>query len=96
MTEASFNKPANTSYFALRFPRILKIHQDRTLKDAVGYNKLQELAKHAIKPLFSDKSKESCWIEKFQREDPYSSGQIIPTSDTGYQETIAVNEIGIA
>jgi len=47
VTGAGFDKLPNTSYFTLRFPRILEIHQDRTLKDAVSYDELQELAKRA-------------------------------------------------
>ena len=33
---AGFDKPANARYFALRFPRVLKIHQDHTFKDTLA------------------------------------------------------------
>src|SRR5437773_6809418 len=35
---AGFVKPANAGYFALRFPRVQKIHQDRTFKDTVSFD----------------------------------------------------------
>jgi len=34
---AGFDKPANARYFALRFPRMLKIHGDRSLKDTISF-----------------------------------------------------------
>jgi DNA ligase-4 len=42
---AGFDKPANARYFALRFPRVLKIHDDRPFKDTVSFEELQEIAK---------------------------------------------------
>jgi DNA ligase-4 len=75
MTGAGFDKPPNTSYFTLRFPRIQKIHQDRTLKEIVGYDELQKLAKRAMEPFSGGKSEESCWLEKLQRADPRNSSR---------------------
>jgi DNA ligase 4 len=37
---AGFDKPANTSYFALRFPRLLKIHGDRLFNDTISFEEL--------------------------------------------------------
>ena len=34
---AGFDKPTNARYYALRFPRLLKIHEDRSIKDAIGF-----------------------------------------------------------
>jgi DNA ligase 4 len=42
---ASFDKPANTMYFTLRFPPVLKIHRDRSFKDTISFEELQEMAK---------------------------------------------------
>jgi len=42
---AGFDKPANARHFALRFPRMLKIHGDRSLKDTINFGELQEMAK---------------------------------------------------
>ena len=42
---AGFDKLADTSYFALRFPRLLKIHGDRSFNDTISFEELQEMAK---------------------------------------------------
>jgi len=44
---AGFDKPANVSYFTLRFPRVQKFHLDRTLEDTVSFGELQEIAQAA-------------------------------------------------
>ena len=41
---AGFDKPANARYFVLRFPRVLKIHNDRSFKETVSFKELQEMA----------------------------------------------------
>lgn len=47
MMGAGFEKPSGARYFSLRFPRILKIHTDRTFEDAVSFSELQFLADDA-------------------------------------------------
>jgi len=42
---AGFDKPVNSRYFILRFPRVLKIYADRSFKDTVNFKELQEMAK---------------------------------------------------
>ena len=37
---AGFDKPFNSQYFTLRFPRVLKIHNDRLFKDTVNFEEL--------------------------------------------------------
>jgi ATP dependent DNA ligase domain len=44
---AGFDKPANVSYFTLHFPRVQKVHLDRTLEDTVSFGELQEMARAA-------------------------------------------------
>ena len=62
---AGFDKPANTRYFTLRFPRVLKIHQDRTFKDTVSFDKLQVLARQSMEvPGDSESEEEIYWFEK--------------------------------
>jgi ATP-dependent DNA ligase len=41
---SAFEKPANKSYFMLRHPRILKVHLDRTWKEATCMEELKNLA----------------------------------------------------
>lgn len=47
MMGSGFEKPSGGRYYTLRFPRILKIHTDRTYEDAVSYHELQKLADEA-------------------------------------------------
>jgi DNA ligase 4 len=41
---AGFDKPANVSYFTLRFPRVQNVHLDRTIEDTVSFGELQDMA----------------------------------------------------
>ena len=46
---AGFDKPSNTNYFTLRFPRICKVHDDRMYNDTISFNELQQMAKQSSK-----------------------------------------------
>lgn len=48
MLGSGFEKPSAARFYTLRFPRILKIHSDRPLEDAVSFRELQLLAETAI------------------------------------------------
>jgi hypothetical protein len=41
---AGFDRPPNTRYFTLRFPRVIKIHHDRRVEDVLGFVEYQQLA----------------------------------------------------
>jgi DNA ligase-4 len=70
---AGFDRPANARYFALRFPRVLKIHQDRTFKDTVSFNELQGLAERSMEvPVDNQSEEEMHWLEKLQKANPKS------------------------
>ncbi|KAL4944648.1 hypothetical protein BDV06DRAFT_220053 [Aspergillus oleicola] len=45
---AGFEKPSGVRYYTLRFPRILKIHSDRSLEDVASFQELQLLAEAAV------------------------------------------------
>ncbi|KAJ5191874.1 uncharacterized protein N7498_010859 [Penicillium cinerascens] len=47
MMGSGFGKPSNARYFTLRFPRILKVHTDRTFQDAASHRELQLSAEEA-------------------------------------------------
>ncbi|KAJ5349428.1 hypothetical protein N7541_007155 [Penicillium brevicompactum] len=47
MLGSGFEKPSGARYFTLRFPRILKIHSDRSMEDAASFRELQILAENA-------------------------------------------------
>ncbi|CAI7629151.1 unnamed protein product [Penicillium crustosum] len=47
MLGSGFEKPSGARYFTLRFPRILKIHSDRTLEECTSFNELLVAAEKA-------------------------------------------------
>ncbi|EPS34939.1 hypothetical protein PDE_09904 [Penicillium oxalicum 114-2] len=47
MLGSGFEKPSGARYFSLRFPRILKLHDDRSMMDAASFRELQILAEDA-------------------------------------------------
>lgn len=47
MMGSGFEKPSGARDFALRFPRVVKIHTDRTFEDAASHRELQLLAEEA-------------------------------------------------
>jgi DNA ligase-4 len=44
---SGFEKPSGARYYTIRFPRILKIHSDRSIEDAASFRELQVLAETA-------------------------------------------------
>lgn len=51
---AGFDRPSSADFFSLRLPRILKIHGDRCLRDAVSFDEYQRLALESMKKLRED------------------------------------------
>ncbi|GAB1192927.1 hypothetical protein APSETT444_002128 [Aspergillus pseudonomiae] len=47
MLGSGFEKPSGARYYTLRFPRIVKIHWDRSFEDAASFSELQLLAEDA-------------------------------------------------
>ncbi|KAL4904436.1 hypothetical protein BDW74DRAFT_185689 [Aspergillus multicolor] len=45
---SGFEKPSGARYYTLRFPRILKVHSDRSLDDTASFRELQVLAEAAV------------------------------------------------
>ncbi len=43
---SGFDKQPNQNFYTLRFPRVLKIHWDRTWKDTVEFDELQSMAEN--------------------------------------------------
>jgi DNA ligase-4 len=66
---AGFDKSANTRYFALLFPRVLKIHDGRSFKDVVAFEELQEMARRFRKAPEDSDGEETHWLGKLQRSD---------------------------
>jgi hypothetical protein len=73
VTGSGFEKPQNVTYQSLRFPRITKIHEDRTIRDVMSFDSLQSLALDAQTLAMDDCSEEDReWIAKLQRADSKS------------------------
>ncbi len=67
---AGFDRPANVNYWTLRFPRIQKIHDDRTLGDVVSFVELQKLAREHqhLAPEKVDQRK-NLWLTRLRDSD---------------------------
>jgi len=65
---AGFDKPANTRHYTLRFPRVQKIHDDRTYRDTVSFGELQDMARNVADPLQDDEDSQAKlrWVERLQ------------------------------
>jgi DNA ligase 4 len=64
-----FDKPADARYYTLRFPRVLKIHQDRTIKDTVSFDELQEMVLRSQESPEDSEGEENDWLERLRRKD---------------------------
>lgn len=71
MTCFSFHKEADTSFWSLRFPYVSKIHLDRTWKDCMTFQELQELAEEEVKcPEREDSQELARWVEALEQAEP--------------------------
>ncbi|KFA54356.1 hypothetical protein S40293_10070 [Stachybotrys chartarum IBT 40293] len=59
---AGFDKPANAAYFTLRFPRVLKIHEDRSFRHAASFEELQEMARECQRTPDDLQREEETWL----------------------------------
>jgi DNA ligase-4 len=66
---AGFDKPANVRYFVLRFPRVLKIHNDRSFKETVSFEELQEMAGQCREEPEDRETEEMYWLQRLRRSD---------------------------
>lgn len=79
---SGFDKPGNTQYYTLRFPRVLKVHWDRTFQDAITFSELQSLADKArLVPEQGLTEESSLWYEKIG-ETQGKCEYIVETSQT--------------
>jgi DNA ligase 4 len=69
---AGFDKPADTSYFALQFLQLLKIYRDRLFNNTISFEELQEIAKGYNKVPEDSKKEEIYWLEKLGIPDYYN------------------------
>ncbi|KAH6883508.1 hypothetical protein B0T10DRAFT_580496 [Thelonectria olida] len=63
---AGFDKPANVRYFALRFPRVLKVHEDRSFRDTISFEELQEMAQRCLEIPDDAEQEEKSWLGRLR------------------------------
>lgn len=64
---SGFDKRSNTDCFTLRFPRVLKIHWDRTFRDAVSVSEFEEMAEQSRNVADDATSQEdAAWIARLE------------------------------
>jgi DNA ligase-4 len=66
MLGSGFEKPSGARYFSLRFPRILKIHSDRTMEDAASFRELQILAENARAAPLDELEERGKWSKRLR------------------------------
>jgi len=67
---SGFERGPNRDMLTLRFPRVLKIHLDRSWKDAVDFEELQRMANEAMEVPNGDLQEEIVeWMKKLDRID---------------------------
>ncbi|KAL4867095.1 hypothetical protein BDV12DRAFT_186963 [Aspergillus spectabilis] len=65
MLGSGFEKPSGARYYTLRFPRILKIHSDRSVEDTVSFRELQLVAEAAVSsPTETVLEEEAEWAQR--------------------------------
>ncbi|KAK3714828.1 hypothetical protein LTR37_007563 [Vermiconidia calcicola] len=65
---SGFEKPSNCSFYMLRHARVKKLHQDRTWKDCVSFQELQQQAAASRAAPYDSESQETRrWVEKIEK-----------------------------
>ncbi|GAB1726786.1 hypothetical protein NU195Hw_g6390t1 [Hortaea werneckii] len=66
---SGFEKPANCSFYMLRHARVKKLHQDRSWKDCISFEELQEKAINARnRPSESESQETSNWLSRIENK----------------------------
>lgn len=82
---SSFAKPASTGFYMLRHPRVKKLHEDRSWKDCVSFQELQQQAEEALsKPMDSESQEGLRCVEKLEKrcKRKFERQQTTPRSST--------------
>ncbi|CAN8095895.1 unnamed protein product [Discula destructiva] len=76
MTCFNFHKEGNTNFWSLRHPYVSKVHTDRSWKDCVTFDELQNLAKNHEASIVDDDSQELLeWIDKLEKSESKRRGK---------------------
>jgi hypothetical protein len=95
---AGFDKPANARYFVLRFSRVLKIHNDRSFKETVSFEELQEMAGQSREEPENRETEEMYWLPRLRRSDYLDerSRSSSPCNDSDHAFEIEITGFGIS
>ncbi|KAK5662956.1 hypothetical protein OQA88_6368 [Cercophora sp. LCS_1] len=84
----SFDKEGNTGFWGPRFPMVSKIHTDRSYRDTISFQELQEMAiKEKEEPPPDDSQELLGWIAALEDADPRRA-----VGDMTSQSTVATTE----
>lgn len=87
LTGFGFERPPNVRYFTLRFPRVVKVHLERTFREATSFEELQQLAEAARSVPEEELTQEmAIWAEKLDPKDERSES-IVDCSEESLQST---------
>ncbi|KAI4114287.1 MAG: hypothetical protein LQ345_004905 [Seirophora villosa] len=75
---AGFEKEANHDFFTIRFPRVLKIHDDRDWEKSTGFNELQAMAKVAMTVPEDTGQCVAEWMKQLEQVDRGAKGSTVP------------------
>lgn len=80
---SGFDKQPNQNFYTLRFPRVLKIHWDRTWKDAADFDDLQNMAEN--ERTFSSQdalSEMAAWARRLDQAEGGKKDAPLPWTDS--------------
>lgn len=80
---SGFDKQPNQDFYTLRFPRVLKIHWDRSWKEAVDFDELQAMAEKASEFESQDAAANvAAWVERLGQVSRGSKGLALPWDES--------------
>lgn len=64
---SSYSRPSNAGFFMLRHPRVKRLHSDRTWRECITFDKLQDAAQDALSvPVDSESQEKLGWLTKLE------------------------------
>ncbi|KAK5936544.1 hypothetical protein PMZ80_011231 [Knufia obscura] len=82
---AGFDRPSNARYLTLRFPRVLKVHLDRSLGDAISYDEYQRAAQ-ASREVGDPDTTYGSWLSKLDPESEDDVGATTTPSPASHSQ----------
>ena len=83
---AGFDRPADARYLTLRFPRIVKVHHDRSLDDAINFTEYQSMAEVSCGMADHDENEYRLWLTKLGYENVDSESEAVTTPSTSQSQ----------